>query len=110
MNKFLRVVFWGLGALMASQYVQAMNVSPVKIGYVYQLNLSDTTGFDFQVPDRPNSCGSRLYRSYSADEHVANRKFSLVLTAFVADKRISFYERDTCEGDRALVGWIRLVN
>lgn len=80
------------------------------VGYVYQVDTTDPTLFEFHLPDRTNICNSTSYRSKSDNEQVASRKFSMVLSALMSDKKITFHETGDCESGRALVGWIRLHN
>lgn len=74
----------------------AEDVHGQKVGYVYQYDNSDTTKFDVDIPERPHECGSTLYRSSSTSDAIANRKFTLILTAFVSDKKISFKDINFC--------------
>jgi hypothetical protein len=79
------------------------------VGFVYQLD--DAESFDFQIPGLVSSCGSDYYRVRSTSAPVLSRKFALVMSAFLADRRLTFQHDDvgSCEGSRKLVGWIRLV-
>jgi len=88
----------------------AEDVHGLTVGYVYQFDHPDSTVFDINIPSRPHSCGSTLYRSYSSSDAIANRKFSLVLTAFTSSKKISFHDTGVCEGTRMKVAWIRITN
>mgnify|MGYP000438124193 CR=1 FL=1 len=88
----------------------AEDVRGQTVGYVYQIDHSNSTAFDINVPGRANVCGSTLYRSYSSSDAIANRKFSLVLAAFMSGKEISFHDTGACEGSRAKITWIRITN
>lgn len=84
------------------------DVSGASVSYVYQWD-SEGTVFEFEA-SVPHSCGSSLYRVTSPNETVANRKFSLVLSAFMADKKIAFHDKEQCEGTRSIVTWVRITN
>lgn len=88
----------------------AEDVHGIEVGYVYQFDSTDPTAFDIYLPSRTHTCGSGLYRSYSPSEAIANRKFSLVLSAFMSGKKISYRDHGVCEGSRSKIGWIRIVN
>jgi len=88
----------------------AEDVHGLTVDYVYQFDHSNSTVFDINIPSRPHSCGSTLYRSYSGSDAIASRKFSLVLTAFTSGKKISFHDTGVCEGSRVKVSWIRITN
>ncbi len=88
--------------------VAGRDVPSSTIHYVYQLD-SDPTVFEFNSTVI-NDCGSSLYRVKSPTESVANRKFSLVLSAFLAGKKLAFHDTGLCEGDRSVVAWVRLIN
>ena len=83
-------------------------VGPVSISYLYQLD-NNSTEFEFSTGSYHN-CGSDYYRVKSPSDAVANRKFTLVLEAFKLSKHIIFSDTETCEGDRRIVAWVRLVN
>jgi len=102
---WLLLVFPGFYAVAAGADVHGQTV-----GYVYQIDFSDSIKFDVNIPARAHSCGSTLYRSSSPSDAVANRKFTLALTAFTADKKISFRETGECEGNRMKISWIRITN
>lgn len=80
------------------------------VGFVYQL--SDPESFDFEVPGLTSDCGSNFYRVRTADLAVLNRKFTLILSAFLSDRKISFSYEDvgSCESNRKLIGWVRITN
>lgn len=84
----------------------AGDVGPVKLNYVYQLDSPDS--FDFRVLGRTTSCGSTLYRIQNTDAAVLDRKFSIAMSALLANKDVEFFEKDVCTGGRMLVGWIRI--
>ncbi|MDP2572466.1 hypothetical protein Q8W40_09765 [Vibrio penaeicida] len=85
----------------------AKDIHKSNVNYVYQLD-SDATVFEFNSSVR-NGCGSNLYRVKSPNEAVANRKFSLVLTAFTTNGNLAFHDREVCEGNRSVVAWVRLT-
>ena len=95
-------------ALLSLPTLAAKDVLNSKINYVYQLD-SDATVFEFQS-NVPNGCGGHLYRVHSPNEAVANRKFSLVLTAFTTDANLAFHDTESCApGNRSIVAWVRLL-
>ena len=99
----------GLFFIVVSSFSLAgQNVGPVNVSYLYQLD-RNSTEFEFSIGTY-HSCGSDWYRVKSPSDVVANRKFDLVLTAFNSSKRVVFYDTETCEDDRRVVGWVRLVN
>ncbi len=85
----------------------AKDIHRSKVDYVYQLD-SDSTVFEF-MSNVSHSCGGKLYRVKSPNEAVANRKFSMVLTAFTADKNLAFHDTQNCEGNRSVVAWVRIT-
>lgn len=103
MKKFVVLV----SALLCTQAFAGKDVHGTTVNYVYQLDEPGVFQFSSSVP---NNCGSSLYRVKSVDEGVANRKFSLVLTAFTAGKKLSFHDSQVCEGNRSVVRWVRLIN
>jgi len=99
----------GIITLIMSCYAfGGIDVGDTTVNYVYQLD-SEATTFEF-YSSKPNNCGSHLYRVKSPNEAVANRKFSLVLTAFTANKKLGFHDTQICEGYRSIVSWVRLTN
>lgn len=97
--------------LVASEPASAATVSQINktVEFVYQLE--DAQSFDFRIAGLVSDCGSDYYRVRSTDAAVLSRKFALVLSAFVADRKLTFAHQDvgSCESDRKLVGWIRLM-
>jgi len=91
-------------------FAQGADVYGLTVGYVYQFDSSNSTVFDINIPARPHACGTTIYRSSSNSDAIANRKFTLVVTAFTANKKIAFRETGECEGNRMKVAWIRLTN
>ena len=85
----------------------AKDVGSSAVNYVYQLD-SEATVFEFSS-SVSHGCGSNLYRVKSPSEAVANRKFSLVLTAFTTNGKLAFHDTGTCEGNRSVVAWVRLI-
>jgi len=94
-------------AAFISVPVQAEQVGNLHIGYVYQVHNEDS--FDIHLPERPNDCGSSLYRVRDASPVILERKFAIAMAALLSDKRIRFNETDTCDGNRMLVSWIRIL-
>jgi len=81
MKSIITLVIFGL----CSQAFAAKNVASSSVSFIYQLD-SDATVFEFKA-SVPNDCGSSLYRGHSPNEAVTNRKFSLVLSAFMSGKK-----------------------
>lgn len=75
-----------------------------KISYVYVLD--DGQSFDFSAGAH-HECGTNIYRTRAADAGILNRKFSLVLTAYTARKRLTI-NTSGCDGNRLLFNWVRL--
>jgi hypothetical protein len=93
--------------VISGQVLAGKDISTSTVNYVYQLD-GDATVFEFNSSVH-HACGSSLYRVRSSNVAVANRKFSLVLTAFTADKKLAFHDTQKCEGNRSVVAWIRLI-
>ncbi|ALO43044.1 hypothetical protein [Pseudoalteromonas phenolica] len=105
---FLRKAIIALVLVATSNFTfAAKNVSSSAINDVYQLD-SDATVFEFSS-SISHGCGSNLYRVKSPSEAVANRKFSLVLTAFTTNGKLAFHDKEICEGNRSVVSWVRLI-
>ena len=77
-----------------------------KIDYVYVLNTEKS--FDFSGGQN-HECGSNLYRTNDATEEITNRKFSLVLAAYTAGKKV-IINTEGCAGSRMKFGWIRIID
>ncbi len=90
--------------LLISTHSSAESVSLDSINYVYELNSQHS--FDF-AGGASHHCGSNQYRVKSTSSESIARKFSIVLAAFIAEKRIIVNAGD-CEGDRRIVGWVRI--
>ncbi|WP_082075853.1 hypothetical protein [Teredinibacter turnerae] len=105
MRYFFTVLFV---VFLSSEALSGEDIGDRTISFVYQPDLSPTQ-FEFEA-DKVHGCGSSLYRVNSDSEAVANRKFSLVLAAFTAGKKISFHDTGSCVGSRSIVSWVRLVN
>ncbi len=104
MSKFLMF----LTIALSSSLYAAEDVSGRTVNYVYQPDLAPTE-FEFEA-NRQHDCGSSLYRVRSNDEATAGRKFSIVLAAFSAGKKIAFHDTGQCSGSRAIVSWVRITN
>lgn len=76
------------------------------VGYVYVLE--DGQSFDFAAGAN-HECGTNIYRTRADDAGVLNRKFSLILTAYTAGKRLTI-NTSNCDGNRLLFNWVRLHN
>lgn len=76
-----------------------------KVNYVYVLDIERS--FDFSGDT--HECGSNIYRTKTETEEIANRKFSLVLAAYTAGKRLTIDTRG-CDGNRMLFGWVRILD
>ncbi len=85
------------------------NVLNTTVEYVYQRD-TEPTVFEFRA-SIPHGCGGGfIYRVESPSEAVTSRKFALVLAAFTAGKKLSFYDTEQCNGSRSIVSWVRIVN
>ncbi|MEM1052994.1 MAG: hypothetical protein AAGI28_12965 [Pseudomonadota bacterium] len=92
-------------------YAQAQAVTGLTVNYVYQLHhVADSFEFEAAM-GQPHACGSKLYRVTDMDPDRLARHFTLVLTAFTTDKKLSIWETGVCAGGgRMSVGWTRLTN
>ncbi len=82
----------------------AESVTLDSVSFVYELESANS--FDFAAGGT-HQCGSNLYRVTSNVPESLNRKFSLVLVALTADKSL-IVDAGPCQGDRRLVGWVRV--
>lgn len=99
----------GLVIFLVSSHVFAgRDVRSSVVNYIYQLD-SEATVFEFNA-STTHRCGSSIYRVKSPSVAVANRKFSMVFGAFIANKRLAFHDKEICEGNRSLVSWVRIIN
>lgn len=103
-----RILLFTFFVFIQFELSAAEDVLNKQVSNVYQLD-SDATVFEIRT-DEPNSCGGVYWRVKSPNEAVANRKFSLVLTAFTTKSAISFHDTGVCESNRSVVSWIRLSN
>ncbi|TRY33407.1 hypothetical protein FM019_05380 [Aliiglaciecola sp. M165] len=103
-----RILFITCFLFLQFELSAAEDVLNKQVSNVYQLD-SDATTFEMRI-EGPNSCGGVYWRVKSPNEAVANRKFSLVLTALTTKSPLSFHDIGVCEGDRSIVSWIRLSN
>lgn len=76
-----------------------------KIHYIYQLDVDKS--FDFSAGSVSHECGSTLYRTTVATDDIAARKFSMVLAAYMAGKKVTL-NTEGCSGSRMKFGWIRI--
>jgi len=104
----MKKLFMLTALAFASPSFAAKDIMQSEIVYVYQPDLAPTE-FEFQS-NIANSCGSHLYRVKSNDEATAQRKFSIVLTAFSTGKNLAFNDTETCQGSRSIVSWVRVTN
>ncbi|EAQ65510.1 hypothetical protein MED121_22602 [Marinomonas sp. MED121] len=86
----------------------AKDVAISKVEFVYQLD-SDSTVFEFKS-NVTHSCGGSVYKVKSPNDGVANRKFTMVLTAFVANKNLAFHDTGVCDGSRSIAAWVRITH
>lgn len=100
-NIFVLAVTIGL---VMSSYVYGETRTIEKVDYVYVLDAEKS--FDFSGGNT-HECGSNLYRTITPTEEIANRKFSVVLTAFSAGKKV-ILNTEGCSGNRMLFGWVRV--
>ena len=102
MNKIILSTY--LAFLSVNAFAAELNLNSVS--YVYEIGESNT--FDFSSGPT-HECGTNLYRVSSPSADSVNRKFSLVLSAFMADKKL-IVNTEVCTGNRMKVSWIRLTN
>ena len=102
-----RFAFSVLLSVLAFNVLATGDVFNATIVNVYQHD-SDSTVFEFRTDIEQNSCGGVYWRVKSPNDAVANRKFSMILTAYTSKTPVSFYDKGQCEGNRSTVGWIRL--
>ncbi|MBA6258241.1 MULTISPECIES: hypothetical protein [unclassified Colwellia] len=107
MSYFKKAIVASVLVFISNFTFAAKDISSSTVNYVYQLD-SDATVFEFSA-SVSHSCGSNLYRVKSPNESVANRKFSLILTAFTTNGKVAFHDTQSCEGNRSVVAWVRLI-
>ena len=103
--KLLSILVLSFASAMA---FAARDVAGASVSQVYQWD-SDGIAFDFEA-SVPHSCGSSLYRVTSPNQVVSDRKFTLILTAFAAGKKIAFHDTGVCDGTRSLASWVRITD
>lgn len=74
------------------------------VSYVYDIDVENV--FDFAAGAN-HQCGSNLYRVRSDNAESVKRRFSMVLVAVTADKSL-IVNAGPCDGNRRLVGWVRV--
>lgn len=100
-----------LGAILLAISISAhaaKDVYGTAVNFVYQLD-GAATEFEFSS-STPHGCGGSTYKVISTDDVIANRKFSIVLSAFMSDKKLDFHDTEVCQGNRSVVAWVRIVN
>ncbi|MEN9464717.1 MAG: hypothetical protein RL217_898 [Pseudomonadota bacterium] len=106
MNKAF--VTLGLILIPAISLAKKTDIELNKIIAVHQIGDESKAGFDFFSADYVHECGgksSNRFRSYSRYDGVTDRKFTLVLTAFSDNLKLSV-ETLGCEGNAMKVGRI----
>ncbi len=103
----MKKLFWLLFVCISFPAWGGSDIPNSSVNFVYQLDTSETE-FEFSAT-KQNGCGSKLYRVKSPNAAVANRKFSLVLTAFTTGSNLAFHDKEICEGIRSIVSWVRLT-
>lgn len=94
----------GLALIISPQsYSEAVDLSTVN--FVYELG--NLMSFDFSSGSN-HECGTNIYQVNGPTEESANRKFTLVLSAFMTDKKLKV-NTEGCNGNRMKVGWVRLI-
>jgi len=84
----------------------AEDVHNKTLEFVYQLD-SEPGSFHFSIGE-VNACGSTYYKVKSANDAIADRKFAITLLAFETNASFSFHDTGTCEGNNAIVKWVRI--
>jgi|GEM_PF-1427365 len=77
-----------------------------RINFIYQLD--DYDSFEIKIDARRHDCGSTFYKIKHDNAIVLERKFSMTMSALLAHREITFKEEGVCEGNRMMVGWIRI--
>jgi len=116
----LTIIFSGL---VSSVHADVLDIGDEQVGIVYQSDLS-ATEFEFLLPSSSNNkytCTGnageitgngtgKVFRVKSPNVEVANRKFSMMLTALTTKTKIRFRTTGICESGRMIVSWIQLIN
>lgn len=101
----MKVIILLLTVMLASG-VAAESKNIDKIDYVYVLDMEKS--FEFSGGSE-HECGSSLYRATGTTEDIVNRKFTLLLAAYTAGKKVVI-NTEGCAGNRMKFGWVRIVD
>lgn len=107
MKLLINLVFL-LSASISSCVVSAEKISQLEIISIYQIEDEEEAGFDFFTSKKAHKCGGKLsnrFRSYSAENSVAERKFQLILNAMNEGYKVTLAGSE-CEGRSLLVEFI----
>lgn len=84
-------------------FAEAVTIDSVSFAY----DIGTENSFDFAGGSTLNKCDSYYYRTIASTPDSINRKFSMILMAIAADKKI-MVNTEGCSEDRMLVGWVRV--
>ncbi len=73
-------------------------VCGVVVTKILQVNSTNPTVFDFYTA-HPNSCGNSIYRSFSTNSEIAERKFALIQTSLENGLKINVAEKKNENGE-----------
>ena len=100
--------------LVISNLAMADNkrMNSIQVIALYQIEDESDAGFDFFSSKKLHKCGgkeSNRFRSYSDNENINDRKFSLIKSALNFHHRVTVVTMG-CEGRTMLVGAIGIAN
>ena len=112
--KHMGILFIFAAQLMVSYSAMAENkrMSNIQVIALYQIEDESDAGFDFFSSKKLHKCGgkeSNRFRSYSDNENINERKFSLIESALNHHHRITVVTMG-CEGRTMLVGAIGIAH
>jgi len=117
---FLNIFFAGL--IFCSSIVEAQETDseqPSTQGFavngkvvddLYQLDRRNQAPdeFDFSIGTNHSCSGGLFYRVRAGSVDIANRQFNMALASVQTGQTIDFWNTGTCDGNRAIVSWMRL--
>jgi len=107
--KLIHIITLGFIPFGAIADVPGQDVRSKVVSVLYQPDLAPTE-FDFYADGYTHQCGGSALRVRSSTVDITNRKFSLLSTALVSGKKISFRETGVCiSGGRMEVSWVQLL-
>ena len=109
-KKYYCLIFFSFACLSDLSWAEDKVVTGLKISAIEQIEDDEEAPFDFYARNKAHRCGgksSNLFRVYSEYDMVANRRFTLVLTAMKQnwDVRVS---TNGCDGRALMVNSLRL--